>query len=54
EVSGVFTDKDALKLWISADDNKIPIRAQMSLLVGSAKVDLISYENLANPTGFVK
>lgn len=54
EVSGVFTDKDALKLWISADDNKIPVRAQMSLLVGSAKVDLISYENLANPTGFVK
>ena len=54
EVSGVFTDKDALKLWISADDNKIPIRAQMSLLVGSAKVDLISYENLAYPSGFVK
>ncbi|MCQ2973658.1 MAG: DUF3108 domain-containing protein [Bacteroidales bacterium] len=54
EVSGVFTDKDALKLWISADDNKIPVRAQMSLLVGSAKVDLISYENLIHDIKFNK
>lgn len=54
EVSGVFTDKEALKLWISADENKIPIRAQMSLVVGSAKVDIKSYEGLPHPLDFVK
>lgn len=54
EVSGVFTDKDALSIWISADENKIPVRAQMSLMVGSAKVDLISYKNLLHPLNFQK
>lgn len=52
EVSGVFTDKQALKIWISADENKIPIRAQMSLIVGSAKVDIVDYKNLPNPLQF--
>ena len=54
EVSGVFTDKNALKLWISADENKIPIRAQMSLVVGSAKLDIVKYENLLKPLNFRK
>lgn len=48
EVSGTFSSKDALHIWISADENKIPIRAQMDLMVGACKVDLIKYENLAN------
>ena len=54
EVSGVFTDKNALKMWISADENKIPIRAQMSLVVGSAKVDIVKYQNLLHPLNFRK
>ena len=54
EVSGVFTDKNALKMWISADENKIPIRAQMSLVVGSAKVDIVKYENLPAKLNFRK
>jgi hypothetical protein len=54
EVSGVFTDKNALKMYISADGNKIPIRAQMSLVVGSAKVDIVKYEGLPNPLNFRK
>ncbi len=48
EVSGTFSSKDALHIWISADENKIPVRAQMDLMVGSCKVDLVGYENLAN------
>ena len=54
EVSGVFTDQDALSIWISADENKIPIRAQMSLMVGSAKVDLTKYQNVKFPLNFKK
>jgi hypothetical protein len=52
EVSGVFTAQDALNIWISADENKIPIRAQMSLMVGSAKVDLVKHQNLKFPLNF--
>ena len=54
EVSGLFSDKNALTMWISADQNKIPIRAQMSLVVGSAKMDIVKYENLPNPLNFRK
>lgn len=54
QVSDVFTSNDALHLWISADENKIPIRAQMDLAVGSCKVDIIKYENLNHPIKFVQ
>jgi hypothetical protein len=54
EVSGVFTAQDALSIWITADENKIPVRAQMSLMVGSAKVDLIKYQNVKFPLNFKK
>lgn len=54
QVSGLFTDKDALSIWISADENKIPIRAQMSLMVGSAKVDIVSFKNLPYTPKFIK
>ena len=52
EVSGVFTAQDALSIWITADENKIPVRAQMSLMVGSAKVDLVKYQNVKFPLNF--
>jgi len=43
---GVFKDEEALNVWISADQNKIPVRAQMDLMVGAFKIDLISYQEL--------
>lgn len=54
EEAGVFTDKEALKLWISADGNKIPIRAQCSLMLGSAKVDIVNYSGLLHAPTFRK
>ncbi len=54
EEGGAFTDKEALKLWISADGNKIPIRAQCSLMLGSAKVDITSYSGLMHAPAFRK
>lgn len=54
EDGGVFTDKEALKMWISADDNKIPIRAQCSLVLGSAKVDIVKHSGLLHAPAFRK
>lgn len=45
---GVFSSKDALHIFLTADQNKIPVRAQMDLYVGSCKVDLVDYQNLNN------
>lgn len=48
-VDRVFKDEDDMTIWISADDNRIPIRVQTNIWVGSLKVDLEGYKNLANP-----
>ena len=36
-------------VWITDDDNHLPLRVDSPILVGSIKVDLIDYENLRNP-----
>jgi hypothetical protein len=45
----IFKDEEDLNVWISDDDNRIPIRAQANILVGSIKMDLNDYKGLANP-----
>ncbi len=42
----VFKEKESLSLWVSADDNRIPIRIQADLAVGSIKADLEAYNGL--------
>lgn len=46
---GLFQHEGDLHLWISADENRIPIRIESGLVIGSIKVDLKSAENLKNP-----
>ena len=45
----VFKDEENVTLWISADKNKIPLKIKASLLVGSAKAELIQYSGLVHP-----
>lgn len=45
----VFKDDESITLWVSDDENKVPIRVEASLAVGSIKVDLTSYSGLRNP-----
>ena len=42
----VFKKKESLTVWISDDDNKIPVRIQASLAVGSIKADLDAFKGL--------
>lgn len=44
----VFKENEDMTVWISDDKNKIPIRVQTDILIGSIKMDLTGYENLAN------
>ena len=46
EVGRVFDTEDDLTIWITADKNRIPIRIQMDLFLGSVKCDLISFSDL--------
>jgi Protein of unknown function (DUF3108) len=45
----VFKEEESLTVWISDDDNRIPVRIKASLLVGAIKADLDSYKGLKNP-----
>lgn len=45
----VFKEQESLTVWISDDQNKIPLRIKASLAVGSIKADLESFKGLANP-----
>lgn len=42
----VFKEQESLSLWVSADDNKIPIRISADLTVGAIKADLDGYNGL--------
>lgn len=42
----VFKEQESLSLWVSNDDNKIPVRIQADLRVGSIKADLDGYNGL--------
>lgn len=46
----VFKEKDAMTIWVSKDDNKVPLLIKSELLVGSIKAELIQYEGLKNPS----
>ncbi len=42
----IFKEEESLTVWISNDDNKIPVRVKASLAVGSIKADLDSFKGL--------
>lgn len=51
----IFKGGDEMMVWVSDDENKIPLRVDSPILVGSIKVDMIDYENLAFPlTSLIK
>lgn len=45
----VFKEKESVTIWITADDNKIPVKMKASLAVGSLRAELDAYKGLANP-----
>jgi hypothetical protein len=44
----VFKHDEDLNVWISDDNNHIPLRAQADILIGSIKMDITSVKNLSN------
>lgn len=45
----IFTGGENMTVWVSDDENKIPLRVNTPITVGSIKVDLIGFKNLRNP-----
>jgi hypothetical protein len=49
----VFKEQESLTIWISDDENKIPLLIKASLAVGSLRADLDQYKGLAHPFNII-
>lgn len=45
----IFEKEEDMMVWITDDQNKIPVLAKAKVLVGSIKMELVEYDNLSNP-----
>lgn len=50
----VFKEQESLTVWISDDQNKIPLRIKAELAVGSLKADLEQFKGLVGPLKVTK
>jgi hypothetical protein len=45
----IFKGGEKMAVWVSDDDNHIPLRVDSPILIGSVKVDMMEYANLLSP-----
>ena len=45
----IFKGGEKMTVWVSDDENHLPLRVDSPILVGGIKVDLVGYDNLRNP-----
>ncbi len=45
----VFKEQEAITMWVTDDENHLPLRAQSDIWVGSLKVDLVKMSGIRNP-----
>ncbi len=45
----VFKEEESMTVWVSDDDNRMPVRIQADILVGSIKADLDAFKGLKHP-----
>lgn len=51
----LFEGGEKMNVWVTDDDNHIPVRIESPITVGSIKVDLMDYKNLRHPlSSFIK
>jgi hypothetical protein len=45
----IFEGGEKMTVWVSDDENRLPIRIESPISVGSVKVDMMQYRNLRHP-----
>jgi hypothetical protein len=50
----IFEGGEKMTVWVSDDANKIPVRIESPITVGSVKVDMMGYKNLRYPLSSLK
>ena len=54
EKGRIFKSEEDLTVWVTDDNNKIPLLAKAKILIGSIKMEVVEYTNLASPISKVK
>jgi hypothetical protein len=49
----VFKEEESLTLWVSNDENKIPLRIKADLAIGSLRADLDAFKGLKHPFNII-
>lgn len=50
----IFKKEEDMMVWVTDDENKIPVQAKAKIFVGSITMELRDYSGLANPVSIVK
>lgn len=50
----LFNGENSIRVWLSDDRNKIPVKMEADMFVGAVEVELKSYSGLRNPINFKK
>jgi Protein of unknown function (DUF3108) len=51
----IFEGGEKMTVWVTDDDNHIPVRVESPLVVGKVKIDMMSHANLRHPlTSLIK
>ena len=45
----IFEGGEHMTVWVTDDDNHIPVRIESPIVVGKVKIDMMKYENLRHP-----
>ncbi len=53
-LKGTFKKEEELQIWVTADENYIPVKIRVKLPIGKLKCDLIDYQNIKNKTGVLR
>jgi hypothetical protein len=45
----IFEGGEQMTVWVTDDDNHIPVRIESPIVVGKVKIDMMEYENIRHP-----
>lgn len=54
EIGRVFKDDDKMKIWVTDDQNSIPLKIETPILFGSIVMELVSYDNIKHPFKYIE
>jgi hypothetical protein len=49
EAGRVFRSNEGIDLWVTNDENRIPVKVKANLRVGTIVADLTSFRGITNP-----